>query len=93
MVIDEEILQLLNEVPSAEEHAEMHDLYCTEEIQKWYVKVVEAFPDPEEIEEVEEYDGWMKCSIYALVRLWDSMDDGINMVDLFCDIGDGVFVS
>ncbi|KAF4170523.1 hypothetical protein CNMCM8694_004772 [Aspergillus lentulus] len=34
MVIDEEILQLLNEVPSAEEHAEMHDLYCTEEIQK-----------------------------------------------------------
>jgi hypothetical protein len=93
MVIDEENLQLLSEVPSAEEHAEMHGLYCVEEIREWYVKVVEAFPDPEETEGVEEYKGWMNCSIYALVRLWRCMDDGINMVDLFCDIEDGVFVS
>jgi hypothetical protein len=93
MIIDEEILQLLNKVPLAEEHAEMHGLYCVKEAKEWYVKVIEAFPDPEEIEGVEEYEGWKDCSIYALVRLWHSTDDAINMVDIFCNTEDGVFSS
>jgi hypothetical protein len=93
MVINEEIIQLLNEVPSAEEHVEMHGLYCMKEIKEWYVKVVEAFPDPDETEDVEEYKGWMNCSIYALLRLWISMDDAINMADLFSNTENGVFSS
>jgi hypothetical protein len=93
MVIDEETLQLLNEVPSAEGHAEMHGLYCVKEVKEWYVKVIEAFPDPEETEGVEEYEGWTDCLIYALVRLWHSMDDAINMVVIFCNTEDGVFSS
>jgi hypothetical protein len=93
MIIDEEILQLLSEVPSAEEHAEMHGLYCSEEIKKWYVKVVEAFPDPDEGEGIEGWEGWMYCSIYTLVRLWVTMGDATNMVDFFCDNEEGVFSS
>lgn len=77
MVIDQEILHLPNEVPSTEKHAEMHGLHCVKEVKEWYVKVVEAFSDPEETEGVEEYKGWMNCSIYTLVRLWHSMDDAI----------------
>jgi hypothetical protein len=57
MVIDEEILQLLNEVLLAKEHAEMHSLYYVKEVKEWYIKVVKAFPDPEETEGVEEMKG------------------------------------
>jgi hypothetical protein len=57
MVIDEEILQLLNEVLLAKEHAETHSLYYVKEVKEWYIKVVKAFPDPEETEGVEEMKG------------------------------------
>ncbi|KAF7137045.1 hypothetical protein CNMCM5793_006896 [Aspergillus hiratsukae] len=92
MVIDDEILQLLNEVPTAEQHAEMHGR-CGKEIKKWYVKVVEAFPDPDEAEGIEGWEGWMYCSIYALVRLWGIMGDATYMVHFFCDNEEGVFSS
>jgi hypothetical protein len=93
IVINEEVLQVLNTEPSAGEHAEMHGLYCVKEVKEWYVKVVEAFPDPEETEGVEEYEGWMNYSIYTLVRLQHSIDNAINMVDIFCNTEDGFFSS
>lgn len=92
MVLDDEILSLLAQVPTAEEHAERHGR-CGEEINKWYVKVVEAFPDPDEGEGVEGWEGWMYCSVFALVRLWDTMGDGAFMVHFFCDNEEGVFSS
>ncbi|KAL5364458.1 hypothetical protein BJX96DRAFT_157391 [Aspergillus floccosus] len=75
MVIDEETLELLvNKVPLAEAHAEMHGEGCVEHLSEWYVKVLEPFPDFED--QNEDYEGWMNCSVYALVYLWDGLDDG-----------------
>jgi hypothetical protein len=88
MMIDDEVLELLvNEVPLAEEHKEMHGVRYVEEINTWYVKVIEAFPEADEGDE--DYEGWMKCSLYTMVRLWSSMGDATNMVNFWYRIEDG----
>jgi hypothetical protein len=90
MVIDDEILELLlNNVPLADAHADMHGEDCTEEMTEWYVKVVEAFPDLDQGEP--DYKGWMNCSVYAMVDLWDSMDDGAYMGTWFGAVFEGVY--
>jgi hypothetical protein len=81
MMIDDEVLELLvNKVLLAEEHKKTHDMDCVKEIDAWYVKVIEAFPEADEGNE--DYEGWMKCSLYTMVRLWWSMGDATNMVNL-----------
>ncbi|CBF89258.1 predicted protein [Aspergillus nidulans FGSC A4] len=40
---------------------------------RWWVKVVEAWPDLEET--YDDYDGSMKASIFALWRLWKDIKD------------------
>ncbi|GFF89604.1 hypothetical protein IFM47457_08208, partial [Aspergillus lentulus] len=77
MMIDDEVLELLvNEVPLAEEHKCMA---CA----VWRRSTYEAD------EGDEDHEGWMKCSIYTMVRLWSSMGDATNMVNFWYRIEDG----
>lgn len=90
MMIDDEVLELLvNKVLLAEEHKKTHDMDCVKEIDAWYVKVIEAFPEADEGNE--DYEGWMQCSLYTMVRLWWSMGDATNMVNLWYTLENGVY--
>ncbi|PLB55402.1 hypothetical protein P170DRAFT_432945 [Aspergillus steynii IBT 23096] len=90
MVIDDDILQRLVDVPTPEQHAEQHGDGCLQEIEKWYVKVIEPFFDP--YNAAQDYEGWMNCSVYVLVRLWHLMDAGMDMETWFSAAEDGVYL-
>ncbi|EAU29605.1 predicted protein [Aspergillus terreus NIH2624] len=90
MAIDEEILELLvHNVLLADPQSKMSGENKAKDMKEWHVKVVEAFPDYEE--GAEGYEGWMNCSVYALVYLWDMMDDATYMGHWYCRLEDGVF--
>ena len=80
---------LLTKSRLREAHAEMHGEGCVEHLSEWYVKVLEPFPDFED--QNEDYLGWMNCSVYALVYLWDGLDDGTYLGEWCCRLEDGVF--
>lgn len=76
MVIDDEVFQLLKDMPYTEES----DL---DALDKWYVKLVEPWADIPN--GPPDYEGWIKWSIFLLYRFWDLMDDGAEMSDYFGD--------
>ncbi|RMJ21381.1 hypothetical protein PHISP_07745 [Aspergillus sp. HF37] len=77
MVIDNEVLQVLKDVPLAEEYERAPDSPDP------YVKFVEAWPDTDV--GPPDYEGWITCPIDCLYNLWDMMDDGSNMGIWACD--------
>ncbi|KAK5800399.1 hypothetical protein VI817_002611 [Penicillium citrinum] len=72
MVIDDESIQTLLEAPPGENRKLGRRIGGPVR----FVKVVEAFP---ELDSLDEFQGWMKCEINALWPLWKMMSDGDEM--------------
>ncbi|KAJ9210775.1 hypothetical protein DTO166G4_7640 [Paecilomyces variotii] len=90
LVMDEEAVQRLGEAMTPEEHREKYGERCYAELRKWFVPVVEAFPELGEEEETD-FEGWMNCSVFNLIRLWTSLGDGMYMEDASNEVQDGVY--
>ena len=59
------------------------------ELRQWFLPAVEAFPELEEGET--NFEGWMNCSVFNLIRLWTSLGDGMYMEDASNEVQDGVY--
>jgi hypothetical protein len=73
VVIDDEVLRVLPDATTrlnAEEAGEVINEALTHYLntKAWWVKTVEAWPGLEEL--LDDYDGSMKCSVFALWDLW-----------------------
>jgi hypothetical protein len=84
LVMDEAAVQRLGEAMTPEEHREKHG-----ELRQWFLPAVEAFPELEEGET--DFEGWMNCSVFNLIRLWTSLGDGMYMEDASNEVQDGVY--
>ncbi|KAJ9285924.1 hypothetical protein DTO021C3_6485 [Paecilomyces variotii] len=90
LVMDEVAVKRLGEAMMPEEHREKHGERCYAELRKWFVPVVEAFPELGEEEETD-FEGWMNCSVFNLIRLWTSLGDGMYMEDASNEVQDGAY--
>ncbi|KAJ5859428.1 hypothetical protein N7534_004705 [Penicillium rubens] len=89
LVIDEAAVQRLGEAMTPEEHQEKHGERRYTELRQWFLPAVEAFLELEEGET--DFEGWMNCSVFNLIRLWTSLDDGMYMEDASNEVQDGVY--
>ncbi|OQE14170.1 hypothetical protein PENFLA_c040G03437 [Penicillium flavigenum] len=89
LVMDEGAAERLGEAMTPEEHREKHGERCYTELRRWFLPAVEAFPELEEGET--DFEGWMNCSVFNLIRLWTSLGDGMYMEDASNEVQDGVY--
>ncbi|KAF9894908.1 hypothetical protein FE257_004530 [Aspergillus nanangensis] len=89
LVMDEAAVQRLSGAMTPEEHLEKHGQHCSAELQQWFLPAVEAFPELEEAGT--DFEGWINCSVFNLIRLWTSLGDGMYMEDASHEVENGVY--
>ncbi|KAJ5710567.1 hypothetical protein N7488_004723 [Penicillium malachiteum] len=78
IIIDEESLQTVKDATVEETESKLPKNKPLR-----FVKVLEAFPD---VDQYDEFPGWMKCWPFALWERWENMQDGDDMRDQYDSI-------
>lgn len=86
LVVDDEVIASFRRAPDDDDddsELDGRDEITEDELWGCYVKAAEAYPDWSNARY--EYQGWMRCSVFVLLDLWECMGDGADMGALLPD--------